>query len=103
MAVIRLRQQLAPLRGLWHGFEADLADMGVSRLDDLRGRSADGLMQDYCRRNQRPADAILRPYFEAVVRFAETGQDHPWWRIMRENAVRDREQIINKALPGMAG
>lgn len=72
--------------------------MGVSSLDDLRARSADELMHHYCQRNQRPADSVLLPCFEAVVRFAETGQDHPWWRIMREDAVRERDRLTDKAL-----
>ena len=93
-AVSRLCSQLAPLRGLWNGFESDLVEMGVTSLDDLRGRSADELLQDYCRRNQRPVDALLRPYFSAVVRFSETRQDYPWWRIMREEVLRERDQII---------
>jgi hypothetical protein len=39
-------------------------------------------------------DALLRPYFTAVVRFSETRQDYPWWRIMREEVLRERDQII---------
>jgi hypothetical protein len=92
-AVLRLRSQLAPLRGLWLGFEADLAVMGVSSLEDLRGRSPEGLLQDYCQRTARPADPALRPYFEAVVRFSETGEPRPWWKIMREDSARECQRL----------
>lgn len=92
--VARLSNQLAPLRGLWNGFESDLAAMGVASIDDLTGRSADALMVDYCRRAARPVDPMLRPCFEAVVRFAETGEATPWWRIARHEAARERDRII---------
>ena len=93
-AVARLSSQLAPLRGLWSGFESDVAAMGVSSLADLAGRSADALMVDYCRRNVRPVDPMLRPCFEAVVRFAETGEATPWWRIARHEAAQERDRIV---------
>lgn len=96
-AASRLRLQLAPVRGPWIGFESDLADMGVSSLDDLRGRSADALLQDYCRRGQRPIDHALRPCFEAIVRYAETGQYYPWWKIMRDDVVRERDRLTGMA------
>ena len=93
-AVARLSSQLAPLKGLWSGFESDLAAMGVSSLADLTGRSADALMVDYCRRAVRPIDPMLRPCFEAVVRFAETGEATPWWRIARHEAAQERDRIV---------
>lgn len=97
-AVTRLYHDLAPLRGLWTGFEVDLAGIGVSCLDDLRERSADELLQAYCRQTERPLDFALRPYFEAVVRFARSGQACPAWKIMREEAVREQERILASAL-----
>lgn len=83
----RLHAELAPLRGLWAGVEADLQSMGFAALTELRGKDAAVLALDYCRRLGRPVDPLLRACFSAIVRFAETGVPTPWYRILRaENA-----------------
>jgi len=92
-ATTRLRRALAPVRGLWIGFESDLTAIGISSLDDLRRRSADDLLERYCRHAGRPPDIVLRAYFEAVVTFAQTGQAPPVWRIMRRDAIRDQDGV----------
>lgn len=99
-AVRRLRSELARFRGLWPGYEADLVRMGFSALADLRGRDPDTLARDYCRLSGRPADPLLSSCFAALVRFAETGQPTPWWRIARAQAMREGEAVYSAAMRG---
>jgi len=82
----RLRPELAPLGRLWPGFEADLSALGISGLDELRGRDAAMLTRQYCERVGRPFDLAILACFTAAVRFAETGRAMPLWRILREDA-----------------
>jgi hypothetical protein len=89
--VPRLRAELAPLRGLWVGIETDLRSMGFTALADLRGRDAAALALEYCRRLDRPVDPLLRYCFAAIVRFAETGEPTPWFRILRAETTLHRE------------
>jgi len=92
--VDRLRSELTPLRGLWNSIASDLAAMGVTCLADLRGRSADKLVREYCGLVDRPVDPMLQPCFVSIVQFAETGVARPWWHILRADAVRDRESVL---------
>ena len=89
-----LRSELAALRGLWLGIEGDLHRMGIACLADLRGCRPEALVETYRRETGHPSDPILRPYFAALVAFAETGVATPWWRIMRAEAVRDSEAAL---------
>jgi Pathogenicity locus len=91
--VQNLRAELAPLRGLWPGVEADLRSMGFSVLADLCGKDPGALALDYCRRLRRPADPLLTSCFAAIVRFAETGVPTPWFHILRAETVRTYEQV----------
>jgi Pathogenicity locus len=79
----RLQAELAPMRGLWHGTEADLFQLGIASLRDLRGKAADSLANAYSALTNRPPDPVLRPYFAALIAFAETGVPAPWWHIAR--------------------
>jgi hypothetical protein len=99
-AVRRLCSELAMLRGLWPGYEADLHRMGFSALAELRGQDANALANDYCRLSGRPVDPLLSSCFSAVVNFAETGVPTPWWRIMRAQAKREREAVVSAAARG---
>ena len=81
-----LRSELAPLRGLWQGFEADLLRMGITALADLRGQPVEALTESYRAMVGRPPDPILHPYFAALVSFAETGKATPWWHFWRSEA-----------------
>lgn len=82
-AVQRLRRELLPMRGLWHGVEEDLVALGVASLGDLRSRPADALLSEYCQKTARPTDPILALVFDALVKFASTGDPVPWWRAWR--------------------
>lgn len=82
----RLRAELSPLRGLWHNMEADLFRLGITFIQDLRGRQADALAESYRALAGHPPDPILRPYFTALIAYAETGVATPWWRILRAEA-----------------
>jgi hypothetical protein len=93
-AIRGLRRELTALRGLWPGVEADLHSMGYSALADLRGKDPGSLASDYCRRLNRPADPLLRPWFTSIVRFAETGTPTPWWHIVREEPVVESESMV---------
>jgi hypothetical protein len=86
-ALRRLRSELARFRGLWPHYEADLQRLGISGVDGLRGRDPDSLAADYCRMIDRPVDPWLSACFTALVRFAETGEAVPWWRVMRARAA----------------
>jgi hypothetical protein len=93
-ALGRLRSELARFRGLWPGYEADLQRLGISALAHLRGRDPDALTEDYCRLTGRPPDPWLNACFAAVVRFAETGESVPFWRVMRVWAMREGERLF---------
>lgn len=93
-AVARLHRELAPVRGLWNGFEADMAAIGVSSLEELRDKSPDDLLRRYCLHTGIPHDPVLHAHFEAVVRFAKTGEVQPAWAIMRQDAVRDQNRLF---------
>ena len=82
----RLRQELAPLRGLWRNMEADLQRLGIAVLADLRGKQPDALADEYRALAGHPSDPVLLPYFAALVAFAETGVATPWWQILRQRA-----------------
>jgi hypothetical protein len=92
-AVSRLRSELTMFRGLWPGYEADLLRMGIFTVAELRGRDPDRLAAEYCRVMERPEDPLLSACFAAVVRFAETGERVPYWRIMRDQAMREGEAV----------
>ena len=77
----RLRSEVAPLAGLWHGIETDLYAMGINALADLRGLRAESLTASYCALAGRPLDPALVPCFAALVAYAETGIAKPWWRL----------------------
>ena len=96
MAVVAtLRRDLSRLEGLWHGVEYDLARMGVVTLADLRGRSPRSLVEAYCTAMSRPFDAMLQPLFASIIWYAESGVAVPWWRIMRDEAVLDRNAAMS--------
>jgi hypothetical protein len=82
----RLRQELAPMRGLWPNMEADLYRMGIAALGDLRGKQPEALAEEYRALDGHPPDPVLLPYFTALIAFAETGVATPWWRILRQRA-----------------
>jgi len=86
--VSRLRFELAPLLGLWHGIEADLHGMGIRALVDLRGLRADSLTASYCAFAGRPFDVALVPCFASLIAYSETGNAKPWWRMQRMPRVR---------------
>ena len=96
-ALGRLRSELARFRGFWPGYEADLQQMGISALAELRGRDPEALAADYCRMVARPTDPWLDACFAALVRFAETGVAVPWWRVMRVQAMQAGEAITLSA------
>jgi len=83
MVLARLRSELAPLRGLWHGMESDLLRLGFTSVRDLCGKKAEQVAEAYRTLAGRPPDPILRPYFAALIGFAETGVATPWWHILR--------------------
>jgi hypothetical protein len=74
--------------------------MGFSTLADLRGRDPEALANDYCRLTGRPADPLLSSCFAAVIKFAETGEPVPWWRIWRTRAMREGEAVFAAAARG---
>lgn len=90
----RLRIELAPLHGLWSGFETDLLNLGIRCLADLRGRDPAALAEDYRRIAAHPDDPLLETCFAAAVGFAETGQATPWWRILRARAIEERARLM---------
>jgi Pathogenicity locus len=92
-AIRRLRSELALLRGTWPGFEADLHRMGFTALAEFRGRDPDLLATQYCALTGRPADPLLSSCFAALVRFAETGEPRPYWRILRTRSAHEVETI----------
>jgi hypothetical protein len=81
-----LHQELSALRGLWHGVDRDLNNMGITAIAELRGRDATDLARAYCERAGRPFDPALRACFAAIVWFAETGEARPWWLFLRAEA-----------------
>ena len=83
MVLARLRSELAPLRGLWHGMESDLLRLGITSVRDLRGKQPEQVAESYRTLAGHPPDPILRPYFAALIGFAETGVATPWWYILR--------------------
>lgn len=74
------------MRGLWNGTETDLFRLGIASLEDLRGKAAESLAEAYRALTNRPPDPILRPYFAALIGYAETGVATPWWHIARADA-----------------
>ncbi len=71
------------MRGLWHGTESDLLRLGISSVRDLCGKQADDVAEAYRSLAGHPPDPVLRPYFAALITFAETGVATPWWHSMR--------------------
>lgn len=84
---MRLGSDLAPMRQLWLGIERDLANLGVSRLADLRGRAPEQLCRAYCARSGQQPDDVLLDVFTALVAFTETRKPQPWWRFTRQRAA----------------
>jgi hypothetical protein len=81
----RLRAELAPMRGLWHGMESDLLRLGIASLRELRGKQPDAIAESYRGLSGHPPDPVLVPYFAALIGYAETGVATPWWYIMRRD------------------
>jgi hypothetical protein len=91
----RLRAELSPLRGLWHGIDKDLMRLGVTKLADLRGQNPEQLMHRFCALEGRAPDPMLVPVFSALVAFAETGHPQPWWMEVRRRARADRRALLS--------
>ncbi len=90
--------ELAPLRDLSAGFVDELTGMGFSALSDFTGRQAEALTAAYSVFTGRPPDAAISACFASLVRFAETGIAIPVWRILRAEAVLDREQVVARGV-----
>lgn len=99
-AVRRLRSELTMFRALWPDYEEDLCRLGIRTIADLRGRDAEALAGAWCRLAGRPPDPWLTSCFASVIRFAETGERVPWWRIMRARLSREQDAVFADAVPG---
>ncbi len=63
--------------------EHDLLRLGIRSLRELAGRRPDEIAESYRALSGHPDDPVLRPYFAALIGYAETGVATPWWYIMR--------------------
>ena len=67
-----------------------LERLGVSALDDLRGRDAEELFERLCALDGRRHDPCLLDTLAAVVAYADGGPARPWWEYSRERKARAR-------------
>jgi hypothetical protein len=67
-----------------------LQRVGVSALDDLRGRDPEELFEQLCVLDGRRHDPCLLDTFVAVVAYADGAPARPWWEYSRERKARAR-------------
>ena len=91
----RLQRELArlPRQFLWAGLHDDLWRMGVSMVEDLRGRDPGALAADYHRMTGAPADPVIEICFASIVRVLDGDAVEPIWRQLRAQATQQRLAI----------
>lgn len=57
----------------------DLLLLGIRRVEDLKGRDADGLYAELCATTGTRQDPCVWDTFASVVHFVETGERKKWW------------------------
>ena len=66
-----------------------LARVGVTALDDLRGRDAEELFERLCALDAQRHDPCLLDTFVAAVDYANGAPPRPWWEYSRERKARE--------------
>ncbi|MDX2177863.1 MAG: helix-hairpin-helix domain-containing protein [Candidatus Sumerlaeia bacterium] len=79
----QLPDRLEDLRNVGPAFAADLRLLGIERPADLVGKDPRALFDALCRKTGTRQDPCVLDTFTAVVAFATTGEDHPWWHYSR--------------------
>jgi hypothetical protein len=69
-----------------------LLALGVSGPEDLRGADPERLYERACELAGGREDPCLLDTFTAVVAFAETGDERPWWAFSRARIARAGHQ-----------
>jgi pathogenicity locus Cdd1 protein len=82
-ATIRSSTDLQRIPGVGPSIAADLCQLGVREVAELRGRNPEKLYADFCRRQGRHIDRCLLYVFRCAVYFASETKHDPellkWW------------------------
>jgi Pathogenicity locus len=66
-----------------------LEQLGIERVDDLRGQDAHDLFRRLCKLDGARHDPCLLDTFVAAVSYADGGPARPWWEFSRERKARE--------------
>ncbi|HWD41227.1 MAG TPA: helix-hairpin-helix domain-containing protein [Fimbriimonas sp.] len=76
-------------------FARDLAMLGITGIDDLKGKDPDRLYEQLCHATDTRQDPCVLDTFRAVVHYAETGETKKWWEF---SSLRKLEAKSKKTL-----
>jgi hypothetical protein len=87
-------ERLQAIPGVGPSIAGDLWDLGISRVEDLKGRSPEELYQTHCDRVGYTVDRCLLYVFRCAVYFASDPRHDPeklkWWNWKEKEGARGR-------------
>ena len=86
--------EIQSIPGVGPRIAGSLADLGITRIEDLRGKDPERMYRDLCELRGAHIDRCLLYVFRSAVYFAENKSHDPellkWWNWMDDNGRRRR-------------
>ena len=90
--------ELSRIPGIGPSIASDLYGLGISRVDELRGRNPEALYRDLCEHQGKHVDACVLYVFRCAVYFASETKHDPellkWWN-WKSTPPNDSNSLVN--------
>ncbi len=78
-----MKNELLKIPGVGKSIASDLVDLGIKRIEDLKGKDPEKLYEDFCILRDQKIDRCMLYVFRCAVYFASNKEHDPeklkWW------------------------
>ena len=78
-----MKNELLKIPGVGKSIASDLVDLGIKRIEELKGRNPEKLYEDFCILRGQKIDRCMLYVFRCAVYFASNTEHDPeklkWW------------------------
>ncbi len=78
-----MKNELLKIPGVGKSIASDFVDLGIKRIDDLKGKNPEKLYEDFCILRGQKIDRCMLYVFRCAVYFASNKEHDPeklkWW------------------------